>query len=412
MGNFVASAAAAAQKGAAAVAAVLGKTILGRALTLAARTCDVRTARTESGMLFSRFRLWADGGQLHVQSNDSEDATHVRLSAPGAYFPPILVDARDLKQLIAKLPRGAEVSMLPDGDMLGVSGGAGVTTRLPAIPVDAGAGNDLPWPAPSGEGDGHCLIGADALSAALEHTAYAQAVMEVRYYLNGSCWERSAGGNWLKVVATDAHRLAMCEFAVDGELHPNAEESAVKQNIVRRPATLQVQRVLKGVKDNAPIRVTFADAHAVFELPGVTVISKLIDGKYPDFNRVIPAVAKCPIVARVDAESIVAQLEAVMATAHHKYHGVRLELDADRGGIEFRASNAEGAESTTFVGAAIRGLKGKQFAIGFNGRYLLDYFRRESGSVDMHMSGSDCSVLLSPANTGHQRRAVIMSMRL
>ncbi len=233
------------------------------------------------------------------------------------------------------------------------------------------------------------------LKTLLEHTAFAMAHQDVRYYLNGLLLELTRQG--IKAVATDGHRLALYEI-------PKSLSAVVEQQvIVPRKGVLELQRLLEHEPSTVTLRLS--PNHIQVSLPGLRFTSKLIDGRFPDYNRVIPQGGDK--VMAVDSGLFRQALTRTAILSNEKYRGIRLSLQDRR--MQLQAHNPEQEEAEEVIEV---GYEGPPVEIGFNVNYLLDVLSVLNGDrVELRLKDSNSSVLVTAPNVP-QARYVVMPMRL
>src|SRR5690606_3435548 len=188
----------------------------------------------------------------------------------------------------------------------------------------------------------------------IEKTHFSMAQQDVRYYLNGLLLETD--GTRLRGVATDGHRLALAEIELESRAAQN------EQQIVPRKGVLELNRLLG---DEGRVELTLGKSHVRLTADGLRVTSKLIDGRFPDYTRVIPA--NPPNVLSADRHLLRQALQRAAILSNEKYRGVRLTLDQDS--IVVEANNPEQEEAVETVEVDY---SGAPMEIGFNVNYLLD----------------------------------------
>jgi DNA polymerase-3 subunit beta len=235
--------------------------------------------------------------------------------------------------------------------------------------------------------------GAD-LKALIEDTQFAMAVQDVRYYLNGLLLERQGGA--LRAVATDGHRLAIRDIALDGAVPDPV------QIIVPRKAVAELLRLLPGSGD---VDMAIGDTHLQVRAGPLTLTSKLVDGRYPDYDRVVPK--DCDRVVIAPREALRDLLKRACIVCTDRYKAVRISLA--RGTLKAVAQNPdrENAEEDIEVE-----YEGGAVEIGFNGSYLLDalaVIQSERVRMELKDAGSGC--ILVP-DGDRNPLLVVMPMRL
>ncbi|MCP4000819.1 MAG: DNA polymerase III subunit beta [Gammaproteobacteria bacterium] len=299
----------------------------------------------------------------------------------------ITVPGRKLLDICRALPEGSVVKMNLKGDRLTVQSGRSkfVLSTLPAteFPVveDISADRSL-------------MINQGELCQLLDKTHFAMAQQDVRYYLNGLLLETGEGK--LRAVATDGHRLALCDIALteaDGELN---------QVIVPRKGVLELQRLLEG---DEHVQIAFGSNHIRVDVGNIRFTSKLIDGRFPDYGRVIPATKSN--VVKASRDTLRQGLQRAAILSNEKYRGVRLEFN--KGSIRILANNPDQEEAEDEVEVDY---SGEQMEIGFNVNYLLDALAAvndENVEVGLVDPSSSC-VVRAPSDKASLY--VVMPMRL
>lgn len=229
----------------------------------------------------------------------------------------------------------------------------------------------------------------------LEHTAFAMAHQDVRYFLNGMLIE--ANQNNFRTVATDGHRLACC----DEKLEESISESI--QIILPRKAVLELSRLLDD--SDEIIKLEFGDKHFRVSQDDLIFTSKLIDGKYPEYEAVIPIGADH--VAKINKQSLIETIRRASILSSEKYRGVKLELSTDN--LKIIAHNTEQEEAVEEVEMDYHG---DELKIGFNYAYLLDALNALKNE-DIHVCFKDAmtSCLIQDQDDDSQRH-VVMPLKL
>jgi DNA polymerase-3 subunit beta len=233
-----------------------------------------------------------------------------------------------------------------------------------------------------------------SLRRLLEKTHFSMAQQDVRYYLNGMLVE--AEGGHLRTVATDGHRLAMSEIPLGKKL------DAAQQVIVPRKGVLELQRLLG---DEGSAAVSVGTNHIRVSLDGIRFTSKLIDGRFPEYSRVIPQNQDKHLVA--DRNLLRAALQRTAILSNEKYRGIRLELKDN--GLVVQAHNPEQEEAEEEIEVSYQG---DGLEIGFNVNYLLDALAAVDGEqvrVGLHDPNSSCLISGEEAS---DCKYVVMPMRL
>ena len=238
-------------------------------------------------------------------------------------------------------------------------------------------------------------IAQKTLSDIIDKTAFAMAQQDVRYYLNGLMLEISS--NYLRAVATDGHRLAYCEKETTADI------ADIKQVILPRKGVLELVRLLNDSDDVA--KITLGSNHLQVEFDGLRLTSKLIDGRFPDYNRVIPTDGNNVISA--DRDQLRQALIRASILSNEKYRGIRLILEKNL--VKLQAQNPDQEEADVELEVDY---SGDDIEIGFNVNYMLDVLNvTQSDTVNAALRDSNSSFLLTYPDQD-DCKYVIMPMRL
>jgi DNA polymerase-3 subunit beta len=238
-------------------------------------------------------------------------------------------------------------------------------------------------------------ISQQTLKEILEKTAFSMAQQDVRYYLNGLLLELD--GEKIRAVATDGHRLALCD------IETGVKTKEKLQIIVPRKGVMELIRLLENKEDKVKVTVSNNHIRVVFE--DLIFTSKLIDGKFPDYDRVIPESGTSPVIA--DREKLRQSLTRASILSNEKYRGVRIILE--KGKLRALAHNPEQEEAEEELEVEY---DGQDLEIGFNVSYLLDalgIIKTKKAKIAIKDPNSSC--LLLPDNE-EACKYVVMPMRL
>jgi DNA polymerase-3 subunit beta len=221
------------------------------------------------------------------------------------------------------------------------------------------------------------------------------AQQDVRYYLNGLMLEISS--NYLRAVATDGHRLAY------SEKETNADIADIKQVILPRKGVLELIRLLKDTDEK--VKIVLGSNHLQVEFDQLRLTSKLIDGRFPDYNRVMPTDGDNIMIA--DREQLRQALMRASILSNEKYRGIRLILEKNL--IKLQAQNPDHEEADIELEVDY---SGDDIEIGFNVNYMLDVLNvTNSEMVQTALRDSNSSFLLTYPDQSDSKY-VIMPMRL
>ena len=302
----------------------------------------------------------------------------------------VTVGARKLQDILRSLPDTAEVSLNLDDKRLKVLAGKSRFT-LQTLPAE-----DFPRMIIL---DGDCVkfkVTQKQFRQLLVQTQFSMAAQDVRYYLNGLLL--LVEGSELRAVATDGHRLAYASMQLEGEVSTTRHEL-----ILPRKTVLELNRLL-GDNDE-PLNIEFAPNQIRFQFGHINLVSKLIDGKFPDYERVIPATLK-NIVSLKRTELLQSMVRAAILT-NEKFRGVRLVLT--NGSLKIMAANAEQEEAQEEIEVIYNG---EAIDVGFNVSYLLDVLNNTLvETVEWGFNDANSSALLTiPGND--RFKYVVMPMRI
>jgi DNA polymerase-3 subunit beta len=300
----------------------------------------------------------------------------------------LTVGARKLVDILRALPESAEVTLQQQDKRLLVKAGKSkfVLQTLPA--------EDFPRLAkPTGD-IARFSLKQKEFRRLLGLVQYAMAQQDIRYYLNGLLMV--VEDKTLKLIATDGHRLAFASLVLDAKL-PRQEV------IVPRKTVLELGKLLSD--SDAEIRIELSTAQASFSFGNVELVSKLIDGKFPDYTRVIPVGHKNQL--SIGREVLRQALMRAAILSNEKFRGVRWVLTD--GSLKIVSSNTEQEEAEEMLEVTYRG---DALDIGFNVNYLLDVLNNVAGGeVECRFGDAASSALLSfPSEADF--RYVVMPMRI
>ena len=238
-------------------------------------------------------------------------------------------------------------------------------------------------------------IQQNLLKKTMDQTAFAMAQQDVRYYLNGMLFEIT--DRKLKAVATDGHRLAICEIESDYQLETKTEA------IIPRKGIQELMRLLDN--SEGKVSVTVGTNHLRVVTPAFTFTSKLIDGRYPEYDRVLPKNGDRTLMA--DREILKDSFSRAAILCNEKYRGVKMNLSESL--LTIHANNPEQEEAEIDLGV---NFEGEDLTIGFNVTYLLDVLNTmKCEKVKWTLGDSNSSALIEDAIDGSSVY-VVMPMRL
>ncbi|MBP6299698.1 MAG: DNA polymerase III subunit beta [Arenimonas sp.] len=344
--------------------------------------------RRQTLPVLSNLLVQVENGLLSVKGTDLEVELTARTAVDNSEDGEVTIPARKLFDIVRALPDGSKISLSHTGDKVTIQAGKSRYT-LATLPA-----KDFP------ENDQLAIVERikvpeAALKELIERTAFAMAQQDVRYYLNGLLFDLK--GKTLRCVSTDGHRLALCET----ELHESVENR--KQIIMPRKGVLELQRLLED--GDGEIVLEVGNNHLRVSRSDVTFSTKLIEGKFPDYEAVIPIGADKEI--RINRELFRNALQRAAILSNEKFKGVKLDINLTVLNIVAHNPEQEEAQEEIEIESAIDGI-----SIGFNVNYLLEALSalREDTIIIMLRDGNS-SALVREAS--HERsRHVVMPLRL
>jgi len=343
--------------------------------------------RKQTMPVLANVLLVGKGGVLTITATDLE----VELSASSAVEiqteGEITVPGRKFVEIIKALPEKAELMFSMEGERITIRSGKSRFT-LASLPA-----SDFPS-TENIEVKQKINVSQSELKMLLDKTHFSMAQQDVRYYLNGLLFELQ--DQQMRLVATDGHRLALAEAKLS-----NAVSSPL-QVILPRKGVLELQRILNSQGD---VELSIGANHMRVSVDGVRFTSKLIDGRFPDYSRVIPVdpnriVESSPAVVR-------AALQRAAILSNEKFRGIRLTLKPNA--LIMQAHNPEQEEAEEELEVKYQG---ESMEIGFNVNYLLEALSAVEGDVVElgFTDGSSSCLIKAPGSVAS--RYVVMPMRL
>jgi DNA polymerase-3 subunit beta len=343
--------------------------------------------RRQTMPILSNVLLVAKEGELLVTATDLEVELVAQASVDVQAGGEITVSGRKLLDICRALPEGSEIAVSVSGEKLHVRSGRSkfALATLPA--AEFPSVEDI-------KASQNISVSQELLGRLIEKTHFSMAQQDVRYYLNGMLLE--TGGQHIRSVATDGHRLALCQAELDGA---KLEEQQV---IVPRKGVLELQRLLTG---EGNVDVVLGANHVRIQLDGIRFTSKLIDGRFPEYDRVIPRDSSNEV--RSDRTVLRGGLQRTAILSNEKYRGIRLIIRDDA--LVLQAHNPEQEEAEEELEVSY---KGDDIEIGFNVNYLLDAIGAVDGEeVALSVVDSNSSCLIR-APGQDDCKFVVMPMRL
>lgn len=328
--------------------------------------------------------------KLSMTATDLEVEMSAIVSLDGAESGDITLPARKIVDICKALPDGSKIDFIYDEEKQRATIKSGKSrfnlTTLPATEFP-----NIEEIKSTFEFE----VSQNLIKHLIEKTAFAMAQQDVRYYLNGLLLEVDTGT--IRTVATDGHRLAVCEHSA--EVNPGEKI----QVILPRKGVMELSRLLSDNDD--PVKVTIGNNHFGIELKEYSFTSKLIDGKFPDYQRVIPRDSNKDVTA--DHELLRQALIRTSILSNEKYRGIRIRLQDNL--LQAQANNPEMEEAEEEIEVQYQGAK---LEIGFNVSYLLDALNAiETSNVKLALGDANSSCVMQPEGQTNCTY-VIMPMRL
>lgn len=345
--------------------------------------------RRQTLPVLSNVLIVLNGDQLSLTGTDLEVEIigRVHLEQAGDSGE-ITVPARKLVDICRSLPDGSKIEFFQEDQRIILKSGRSRFT-LSTLPA-----SDFPNVEDS-PGNLRFSCAQQEVKRLIERTAFAMAQQDVRYYLNGMLWE--VRQDQLRVVATDGHRMAMCTRAI------SVDTADVTQAILPRKGVLELSRLLDD--STARVEVTLSGNHIRVTSVDYTFTSKLVDGKFPEYERVLPRGGNKTIIgSRIELKQAFGRTAIL---SNEKYRGVRLLLSD--GLLTIVANNPEQEEAEEQV---VVDYAGDSLEVGFNVSYLQDVTNViQNENIKITLSDANSSALLEEPDNSDSLY-VVMPMRL
>ncbi|MFW2403448.1 MAG: DNA polymerase III subunit beta [Gammaproteobacteria bacterium] len=299
----------------------------------------------------------------------------------------ITVPARKLLDICRALPDEATVNLRLEGDRMIVKSGRSRFVLSTLAAADFPVIENI-------DANREIRLAQVDVRKLLEKTHFSMAQQDVRYYLNGLLLE--TGGGIVRAVATDGHRLALCEVTLEDDNGP------AQQVIIPRKGVLELQRLLG---DEEEVQLTIGPNHIRATVGNIRFTSKLIDGRFPDYDRVIPKPEGNTLRAQKNYLRSALQRAAILS--NEKYRGIRLDLSPKS--LKIQANNPDQEEAQDEIEVQY---EGDLLEIGFNVNYLLDALAAvDADEVELGFVDANSSCVIHGPGT-EDAKFVVMPMRL
>ncbi len=327
-------------------------------------------------------------GGVTLTGTDLETEVVVQCTASAGNHVDMTLPARKLLDICRALPQGAKIEVRKDGSKAIIKAGRSRFTLLTLPSSDFPSIETTQW-------EERISLDQKALRRVLEETGFCMAQQDVRYYLNGLLLELN--GSALRTVATDGHRMAVSEVEL------GARAKAARQAIVPRKAVMEMVRVLED--GEASVELLLSANHVRLQAPGLMFTAKLIDGRYPDYSKVLPTRQSKQLT--LEREELRIALSRAAILSNEKFRGVRLGIGEGR--LRIVAHNPEQEEAEEEVATDYMG---EAMEVGFNVNYLIEATSAlQSEKVVLELNDPNSSCLMHSPDREYPRY-VIMPMRL
>lgn len=330
----------------------------------------------------------SSGGDLSLTATDLEIEMVAKINSQVSEDFQTTIPARKLLDICKALPDSSDITFSIEENRVSLVSGRSRFT-LASLPAKDFPGLD------EIEEQQSISIPQAKMKSLFDQTSFAMAQQDVRYYLNGILMEMSA--DKIKLVATDGHRLALGEHKFETGV------SEDRQIIIPRKAVLELSRLLDN--SDSPVRVGISQNHIRLETGSLVFTSKLIDGKFPDYKRVIPVDGNKTL--EVEREQLKQSMSRIAILSNEKYRGIRLTLSA--GNLSIQANNPDQEEAEEELSVSY---DEDDMEIGFNVTYIIDVLNvLDSKKVRIKLKDSNSSCIISDSEDS-SCLYVVMPMRL
>ena len=338
--------------------------------------------------ILSNLLLEKKGTKLTLLATDLELQVSTHLDAQAGEDFAITIAARKLFDIVRALPDTAKVKLDTKESQVVVSAGKSRFTLqtlpaadFPRVETGAGLGESVRLPQKN-------------LKRLLQLVQFAMASQDIRYYLNGMLLVLA--GNQLRVVATDGHRLSYAETTLENE-------AEAREVIIPRKTVVELSKLLSDVDD--PVELRIGANQVTITLPGTELVTKVVDGKFPDYQRVIPV--NQPRHLTANRQNVMQALQRAAILSNEKFRGVRLVMSENTLGIVCNNNEQEEAADEIEVS-----YNSDPLDVGFNVTYLLDGLGAvDTEEITLSLGDANSSMLLtSEGEPGF--KYVVMPMRI
>ncbi len=343
--------------------------------------------------ILSNMLLTAEGSSIEIIATDLEIGLRGRYAADVEKPGSVTVSAKKMFEIVRELPAENIQINVENSNWIKIISGQS-QFKLVGLPKEE-------YPAlPDVTEEGMFAIDGDTLREMIKKTLYSVGENDARYVLNGLFvhMTQSKGGLTIRMVGTDGHRLSMIDRVIDAK---HKEESL----IIPKKAMMELRRLLEEDAPKTELRLGFSKNHALFKRDGLVMVSKLIDGNYPNYLQVVPTKSSKKVTVSKDV--FTHAVKRVSILSKEKTNAVKLQLEKDR--LVLSTNNPEVGEAHEELPVDYRG---EGIAIGFNSRYLMDVLMamdKERITLELNDPLSPC---LITEEGDEQYKCVVMPMRV
>jgi len=343
--------------------------------------------RKQTMPILSNILIEKENGKIKLTATDLEIQITNTIETDDDSSAAITVGGKKLQDILRILPDQSKISIEVKENKVQIKSNKS-RFNLQTLPAQ-----DFPKLSNQLQNSNKITLSQNALKSLLGSIQYAMAQQDVRYYLNGVLL--GVEGNKLKAVATDGHRLAYNAITIEADL-------AKQEIIIPRKAVMELAKLL--ADDDSAIELEFSDQQLKTSFSGIQLVTKLIEGKFPDYQRVIPDYSNHLSMNRTLVQQA---LQRAAILSNEKFRGVRFVLTEKN--LSVISSNSEQEEAQVEIETDYHG---EAIDIGFNVNYLLDGLNSINSEQAIFSFGSPNSSILITSPDNQEFRYVVMPMRI
>ncbi len=344
--------------------------------------------------ILSNMLLTADSNGIEIVATDLEIGLRGRYAAEVEKPGSVTVSAKKMYEIVRELSAEDIQIRVEDGSSIKIMSGQS-QFKLVALPKEE-------YPAlPDVAEEGMITIEGETLREMIKKTLYSVGENDARYVLNGLFLHmtQGKGGLSIRMVGTDGHRLSMIDRVIEAK---HKEESM----IIPKKAMMELRRLLEeDASGTGELRIGFSKNHALFKRDGLVMVTKLIDGNYPNYLQVVPAKSTKKVAVSKDLFSHAVKRVSILSK--EKTNAVKMQLEKDV--LTLSTNNPEVGEASEELAVDY---KGEAITIGFNSRYLMDVLSAmDRATIALELSDSLSPCLITEEGDEHYK-CVVMPMRV